>query len=414
LRNAATTGNAEQLKEQLRSAGQRTRQNQPSQAAATQQAAAANLEKMLKALEEQQADDNDRLTRRFKDADRQLEELIEKQEVLQKKVVDAETLKDPRQRMQELDKLAREQEKLDTEARDLAQRLSRNQGERAAEELRRAAREMERAREQLESGEAQPEKMDDVLDRLDDAQRELDQARQQNQEELEREQAAKFAEELKALRDREQRLTDESVRIHGVVKKAGKWERPLRTSLNDLREQQQALAGEVRAIIEKKFANAAVFGRMLRQAAEAMQLAAKRMDAQLETAEIGPFDQELEDIANAGIESQQKLALKRLDQLLEALKPDKQDAAPPMGGGMPPGMPMPMGGRPGDQLPPLAQLKALRSLQADIAERTAAFDQARPDRTKLNDDEIAELELLQKMQLDVAELIKDLTQQPGM
>jgi hypothetical protein len=69
---------------------------------------------------------------------------------------------------------------------------------------------------------------------------------------------------------------------------------------------------------------------------------------------------------------------------------------------------------PGDQLPPLAQLKALRSLQADIAERTAAFDKAHPDRTKLNDDGVAELESLQTMQLDVAELIKQLTQMPGM
>ena len=49
-------------------------------------------------------------------------------------------------------------------------------------------------------------------------------------------------------------------------------------------------------------------------------------------------------------------------------------------------------------------------MQADIAERTEAFDKAHPDRTKLNDDEVAELEALEKMQLDVAELIKQLTQ----
>ncbi len=46
-------------------------------------------------------------------------------------------------------------------------------------------------------------------------------------------------------------------------------------------------------------------------------------------------------------------------------------------------------------------------MQADIAERTSAFDKAHPDRTKLNDDEAAELESLEKMQLDVAELIKE-------
>ena len=155
---------------------------------------------------------------------------------------------------------------------------------------------------------------------------------------------------------------------------------------------------------------------MLRQSADAMDLAAKRMGNRLDDAETGPFDQELENIADAGIQSQQKLAIKRLDQLLEALKPDQQkgNAPPPKGGGMPPDMP-PMGaGKPGDQLPPLAELKALRALQSDIAERTEAFDKTHPDRGKLNDDEEAELESLQKMQIDVAELIKLLTQASGM
>jgi hypothetical protein len=415
LRDAATAGNVEQFKEQLRSAGQLTRQNQPSRGAAEQRAAAANLEKLLNSLEEQKADDADRMTKKLKDVDRQLTELFDKQELLQKKSRDAEAIKDPEQRRAELDKLAREQEKLEAEARELAQRLTRNQGERAADELKRAAREMAQARERLENGDPAAEKMDDALDRIDDAQRELDQARRGNEEELLREQAAKFADEIRALRDRMQRLHEESGRIHSVVKKAGKWERPVRTSLNDLRQQQQGLAGEVKALIAKRFENAAVFGRMLKQSADAMDLAARRMDNRLEAAEVGPFDQELEDIADAGIQGQQRLALKRLDQLLEALKPDKPGDAPatPNGGGMPPDMP-PMGKPMGDQLPPLAQLKALRALQADIAERTESFDKAHPDRTKLNDDEAAELEALEKMQLDVAELIKELTQAAGM
>ena len=415
LRTAATAGNSEETKEQLRSVGDFTRQNQTSRAAAEQKAAAANLGRMLNSLEEQQAEDADRMTKKLKDADKQLDDLIDQQERLQKKVEAAEALRDSEERKAELEKLAREQKKLEAEVRDLAQRLTRNQGERAAEELRRAARDMAQAREQIENGDPATERLDDALDRLDEAQRELDDARQRNDEELMREQAAKFADEIKSLRDRAQRLLDESDRIHGVVKKAGKWERPVRTSLNDLRQQQLGLAGEVRALIEKKFAGAAVFERMLRQSADAMDLAAKRMDSRLDSAETGPFDQELEEIADTGIRGQQRLAIKRLDQLLESLKPDPPGAAPkPMAGGMPPDMPPQAAGKPGDQLPPLAQLKALRALQADLAERTEAFDKAHLDRTKLNDDEVAELESLEKMQLDVADLIKQLTQEPGM
>jgi hypothetical protein len=410
LRNAATAGNSEQVKEQLRAAGQLTRQNQTSRAAAEQRAAAANLEKMLGALEEQKDADADRLAKKLKDADSELNELIDRQEQLQKKVEAAGTMRDSNRRQAELQKLGREQETLEAETRELAQRLSRDRGEPAAEELRRAARDMAQARDQLDNGDAAVEKMDDALDRLDDAQRELDRARQHQEEELLREQAARFTDDIKGLRDRAVRLTDEAGRIHEVVRAAGKWERPVRTSQNDLRRQQEGLAGEVRGLMEKKFENAAVFGRMLRQSADAMDLAAKRMDGRLDAAETGPFDQELEDIADLGIRSQQRLAVKRLDQLLEALKPEPPGTAPPMAGGPTPEQP-PMGqGKPGEQLPPLAQLKALRALQADIAERTEAFDKAHPDRTKLNDDELAELESLQRMQLDVADLIKELTQ----
>jgi hypothetical protein len=415
LKNAATLGNSEELKDQLRRVGPLTRENQGGRAANEQKAAAANLERMLNTLEEQQAEDSDRMTKKLKDTDRQLDELIDQQEKLQKKTEAAQAIKDPGERAEELKKLSREQEKLEAEARDLAQRLTREKGEQAGDELRRAAREMSQAREKLENGEAAAEKMDDVLERLDEAQRELDQARQKNDEELQREQAAKFADELKALRDREQRLLDETGRIHAAMKKAGKWERPLRTSLNDLKKQQNGLGGEVKNLIEKKFKDAAVFGRMLRQSADAMELASKRIDSRLDAAEIGPFDMELEEIANTGILSQQQLSLKRIDQLLESLKPDQQAAgAPPMGGGMPPEGPPMENRKPGDQLPPLAQLKALRGLQADIAERTEAFDKAHTDRTKLNDDEIAELEALEKMQRDVAELIKELSQAAGM
>lgn len=416
LRKAAIAGNAEELKEQLRQSGQFTRQNQLNRANAEQQAAAGNLERMLNALEDQKAQDADRMSKKMADANKDLDRLFEDQERLQKKVEAANKLTNPEERKAELQKLAREQEKLEAEARDLAQRLTRTQAEASAQELRRATREMAAAREQLENGEAPIEKQDDVLDRIDDAQRELERDRQKNDEELQREQAAKSADDIKSLRDRQQRMIDEATRLHAIVKKDKRWDRPVRTSLNDMRQQQQALAEDARSILEKKFAQAAVFGRMLRQSADAMDLAAKRIDSRLDAADTGPFDLELEDIADRGIQSQQKLALKRLDQLLEAVKPDKPTApppAPPMGEKPPE---MPMGGmKPmGDALPPMAQLKALRLLQADIAERTAEFDKLHPDITKLNDDEVAELELLEKMQADVAELVKQLFEAMGM
>jgi hypothetical protein len=66
------------------------------------------------------------------------------------------------------------------------------------------------------------------------------------------------------------------------------------------------------------------------------------------------------------------------------------------------------GGGEGTGIPPLAQLKALRAMQAEVNERTAEFAQAHPDPAKLTDDERDELKELEQAQRDVAELFDKL------
>jgi hypothetical protein len=46
-------------------------------------------------------------------------------------------------------------------------------------------------------------------------------------------------------------------------------------------------------------------------------------------------------------------------------------------------------------------LKALRALQAELKDRTAAFDKAHPDRSKLTDDEKDELKELEESQREL-------------
>ena len=68
-------------------------------------------------------------------------------------------------------------------------------------------------------------------------------------------------------------------------------------------------------------------------------------------------------------------------------------------------MPKPMGE---PTLPPTAQIKALRALQVELNERTAAFAQAHPDRMKLGDADREELEELERSQREIAELFQKL------
>jgi hypothetical protein len=276
---------------------------------------------------------------------------------------------------------------------------------------------MEEARDQLDQGEPPDAAQDEALDRLDDAQDELQQAQQRQDEDLLREKLAKIADLIKGLRDRQARAVEESERIDAGVKKSGKWSRPFLASLGALRDQQRGLAQETEALVEKRFSGLRVFARMVRQSADAMDKAAARIDERREDVldqleDRTTYQGDLEEKAGAAVIGRQKLALKRLEQLLEALKPDadmlkaqarEKQSGQPMAGG---------GAGQSDGIPPLAQLKALRALQADLLERTTAFDKLHPDRSKLDDDAAAELEELGQAQSEIAELFEELALPP--
>ena len=70
-----------------------------------------------------------------------------------------------------------------------------------------------------------------------------------------------------------------------------------------------------------------------------------------------------------------------------------------------------MAGRaPGDGIPPLAQLKLLRAMQAEVNEQTKDFAKKHPDPAKLTDAENKEIEGLRREQKSIADLIEEYTQ----
>jgi hypothetical protein len=108
-----------------------------------------------------------------------------------------------------------------------------------------------------------------------------------------------------------------------------------------------------------------------------------------------------------------ELALRRLEQLADALKPD--DAKPPTKKDEPPANPPkapndppkpPDGVGEQDVVPPLAQLKVLRALQAELNDRTAQFAKDHPEADKLTEAEKEELKELEQAQREIAELFE--------
>jgi len=418
LRNALKKGDAQGLRQQTQDVPRQIRENQLGDARANLNTAGQQLEQMVEALTDRgkpDAENNDELRKKRKAAEGRLDKLLDEQERLQKKIDAAAQIADPAQRALELQKLAREQKKLEQEARDLAQQLTRLNADPAAQELHRAARQMEEDGQQLEQGQP-PANPEEALDKLDEAQEKLGRERERSEEELIREQLAKAADMLRGLRERQQSALEEEKRLHAKALAERAWKlAAAKESLPALIDQQSSIAKEVRGLIDKRFSSAPVFSRMLRQSAVAMEDAVKRLELRKEDVldqieGIADFNPELEKEADQGIRSRQELALKRLDQLLESLKPDKEMLRPqPKNGQNGPKQPDEANTKPNDSLPPLAQLKALRELQSDIAQRTAAFDMAHPDRSRLTASEAADLELLKQAQVDVAELVQELT-----
>jgi hypothetical protein len=100
--------------------------------------------------------------------------------------------------------------------------------------------------------------------------------------------------------------------------------------------------------------------------------------------------------------------LHRLDLVLNALKSD--DAGlPPSGGKGGKGGQGDQGGDAGsqaDSVPPVAQLKVLRTMQKEVNDRTAALQKDHPDPSKYGDKEKGELQDIRKEQQDVMDLLE--------
>jgi hypothetical protein len=378
-----------------------------------QQEGANALEQVVKALEDRREEELDRLIKKLRDADKKLAELTEDQELLQKKVKDAARIADPEKRAEELKRLAREQDRLRKESQEMVRQLTRLRADRAREALSRAGGDMEDAGQSLERGEEGQDPQDDALDRLDEARREVERAREEAEEELAREKLAKVADLLRRIKERQEALLPESARIHREVLERKGWDRALLASLNDLAAAQEGLGKEAASLADGKLKGAVVFTRLLGRSADLMQEAADSMTERVEKArgDGGELNAKDEEVADRKTQELQREALRRLEQLIEALQPDKGVAQrpakqPPAGGNG-------GSGAEGDGIPQLAQLKALKALQQDVNRRTEAFARKNPGSEKLTKDQKKELEGLRRDQAEVAELLDELTAPAG-
>jgi hypothetical protein len=209
------------------------------------------------------------------------------------------------------------------------------------------------------------------------------------------EQLARIADTLADLHNRQNALKEESVRLEQERLAKGNWTRPQLASLRSAVEAQQTVRGDTEKAREI-LTSAPVFALTLTRAMHNMDRAVDLLD---------------ERRADADTQGAQQAAADRFAQLLEALKndPSQQGEAPEESGGGGQGGGQ-QGGPQRDGIPPIAQLKMLRSLQLEINERTRELDTTRQRQNGLSPGQEKELESLGAEQGTLADLVRNLMQ----
>jgi len=408
LQEAAQIGRQSNAKEEMKKAKENISKNQPQQASDAQQKSIQSLEDVVKALEERREKELDRLQKKLKEAEEKIKELAQEQDRLRKKTKEAQQLANAAERERKLQDLARRQEELRQKTQDLLKELTRLRAERARQALSGATGNMEQAGQQMNRGEDSDDPQEEALDRLNDARQALAREQQEVEEELARERLAKVADVLKRIKERQEAAIAEGQRIQQTALQNKEWKRSSLSSLGDLAKTQEELGQETRSLAKDKLAGAKVFARLLSKAADTMTQAGQGFEERLKSAQEHP--EQL--TADSRAPRLQRDALRRLDQLLDAIKTEKgagraqvQSGDGREGNGGPRGN--------ADDIPDIAQLKVLRSLQQEINERTESFGKQHPNRAKLNEDEKRELDSLSKEQKEVGELLDEITKPSG-
>jgi hypothetical protein len=296
----------------------------------------------------------------------------------------------------EWNKLAEEQDRLRKETEKLARRLERLTADRAAELSKQAAAEMANAAQAATAcngggacqGAGAAEKA------LNDAIQKLEERKREAELELAVEQLSKMEDAVKHLHAQQLKAGEETDRLERIRAAEGNLTRSQLASLRDAARLQKSLEEDARKLAEQLTA-AGAFQLTLSGAADDMARAASLLENRATGEET---------------KKAQQNALRRLNLLLDALKPEpppekKDDDDQGGGGGDKKNGPKPAG----DGIKQLAELKLLKLLQQEIQDRSVELQKAVGDAVA-SDDQRRECAQLADEQGRLAEIMLKMLQ----
>ena len=382
------------LSGEMRQAANDLNRNRVGDAVSAQQKFVETMRKIQNELDQREVTDTETLVKKLEEGRQDLAAATSLQEMLKKKVEAAGNIQDQAEREQQLEQLRREQQKLREALEETLRRLQRLQSS-AAGATGRAAEQMGHAESSLSNDDASDalEKIEETLDDLEQAERELAADQKEVAEQLAREQLEKLADQLESLLARQQATIGETQRLQLEFEAAGKWSRARLKSLRNLTETQQNLMDET-GDAAQNVDSVEIVALSLRGAVRYMQRAVEYLDERNTSAETVAV---------------QQLVVRRFEELLKALA---DDGAENGAEGQPPGENQKneqQSGPEGDIVTLIAQLKVIRSLQLDLAERFRDVRGRAGADSELTDDDQAELRSISEEQELIADLVREMT-----
>ena len=373
-REAAAELDRKALAAKAREAAREVAENNLGQAGRTQQQLADDLKSLADKLAQTPTANSDGSVRELQELEGQVDSLTQQQQHLLEETREAASKGDsltPEQLAEQSKELSDRQSTARKSAEELASKLKQTRATESREAMRRASRHMQQAESQL--GDKQLERGADeeqsALDDLEQSRRELAAARKAAQQAQAAEKANALADAVRELIARQKTVVEETERLAAEQQKAGKWTRPLSKAALNLGEAEQELADGTRDL-SKAMTDI-----------EAVRMTLDRATSDLAAAASRLRDKQLDEETNRREQS----ALRALQSLADAMtpppdqSPDKQTAEQPSAE-------PDKQNAPEEPVPPIAQLKLLRQLEADIADRTRSAE-ARAPKTPPNDDD---------------------------
>jgi len=376
---------------QMRDAGSQIQQNQIGQAASAQKQIAQNLQEVLDILANRHENELGRLVKKLRAVESDLSALEQRQEELRKQIEASAKDKDKETRDRELQRLGRLQQQLREETERLSRQLARLQAEEAAQAAALAAKQMDQANQKAGQGDGAgaARKAAEAQKSLAEARRQLADQLRKSAAELAQEQVARLEDNVKHLRRQQENALDEAQRLRGLEESQGQLTRSQALSVHELSRLQRSLQTDA-ARLGQQLSAAGAFELALTGAADDMGQAAESLDRR----ETGPPTQE-----------PQRRAIRRLDLLVEALKPE------PPAEQKDPQENTPSGGNNGNKkqrpqdngLPALAELKLLKLMQQEINSRIETLQHTAAD--KPTPEQLREFSALSERQGRLADTI---------